>query len=260
MSISPSSGKGGAIWGFFEAWTQARIPSAPLSERGDVDRRPPRAARMPAHAQTPLGAAGDARSRRGGRGAAADARTGSRDRLRVGALPQPRRVPRRGHGDLPRPRRRLHPPLRLLRRGEGPPRAAGPGRAGGGRRCGAPPGARPRGRDLGDPRRPARRRRRPPGRDRARVREAVPGARVELLVPDFAGAPGALETVLAAGPDVLAHNLETVPRLYSRARPGAGLRPLPRGCCAARAQPAPASRPSPDSWSASARRSRRWPR
>jgi lipoic acid synthetase len=45
--------------------------------------------------------------------------------------------------------------------------------------------------------------------------------RVEVLVPDFAGAPGALETVLDAGPAVLNHNLETVPRLYPRVRPGA---------------------------------------
>jgi len=36
---------------------------------------------------------------------------------------------------------------------------------------------------------------------------------VEVLIPDFAGAAGALETVLAAGPAVLNHNLETVPRL-----------------------------------------------
>jgi len=47
------------------------------------------------------------------------------------------------------------------------------------------------------------------------------GTRVEVLVPDFAGAPTALETVLAAGPAVLNHNLETVPRLYPRVRPGA---------------------------------------
>jgi lipoic acid synthetase len=44
---------------------------------------------------------------------------------------------------------------------------------------------------------------------------------VEVLVPDFAGKPVALETVLAAGPAVLNHNLETVPRLYPRVRPGA---------------------------------------
>lgn len=44
---------------------------------------------------------------------------------------------------------------------------------------------------------------------------------VEVLIPDFADAPGALEAVLAAGPAVLNHNLETVPRLYPSVRPGA---------------------------------------
>jgi lipoic acid synthetase len=43
---------------------------------------------------------------------------------------------------------------------------------------------------------------------------------VEVLTPDFKGRPDALETVLAAGPDVFAHNVETVPRLYRNARPG----------------------------------------
>ncbi len=56
------------------------------------------------------------------------------------------------------------------------------------------------------------------------IRETSPGALVEVLVPDFAGAPGALEAVLAAGPAVLNHNLETVPRLYGRVRPGADYR------------------------------------
>lgn len=50
-----------------------------------------------------------------------------------------------------------------------------------------------------------------------RVREANPGIRVEALVPDLTGS--ALDTVIAARPDVLAHNLETVPRLYPRVRP-----------------------------------------
>jgi lipoic acid synthetase len=54
------------------------------------------------------------------------------------------------------------------------------------------------------------------------IREARPGTPVEVLVPDFAGAPGALDAVLAAGPAVLNHNVETVPRLYARVRPGAG--------------------------------------
>jgi len=49
----------------------------------------------------------------------------------------------------------------------------------------------------------------------------LPGLRVELLVPDFAGESEPLEHVLEAGPDVVAHNIETVPRLYPRVRPGA---------------------------------------
>jgi lipoic acid synthetase len=53
------------------------------------------------------------------------------------------------------------------------------------------------------------------------VRACRPGTPVEVLVPDFAGAAGALEQVLAAGPAVLGHNIETVPRLYPRVRPGA---------------------------------------
>ncbi len=52
-----------------------------------------------------------------------------------------------------------------------------------------------------------------------RIRAGCPGTRIELLVPDFAGKAGALERVMAAGPDVLAHNLETVQRLYPGVRP-----------------------------------------
>lgn len=47
------------------------------------------------------------------------------------------------------------------------------------------------------------------------------GAGVEVLIPDFQGSDEALEKVLRAGPDVLGHNLETVPRLYPAVRPGA---------------------------------------
>lgn len=56
------------------------------------------------------------------------------------------------------------------------------------------------------------------------VRSRCPSATVELLIPDFNGSRQALETVLAAEPDVLNHNLETVPRLYPRVRPGADYR------------------------------------
>jgi lipoic acid synthetase len=48
----------------------------------------------------------------------------------------------------------------------------------------------------------------------AAVREVSPGTAVELLVPDFGGDHACLATVLAAQPAILAHNLETVPRLY----------------------------------------------
>ncbi len=47
---------------------------------------------------------------------------------------------------------------------------------------------------------------------------------VEVLTPDFRGKPGALERVLAAGPRVFNHNIETVPRLYASVRPAADYR------------------------------------
>jgi lipoic acid synthetase len=53
------------------------------------------------------------------------------------------------------------------------------------------------------------------------LRKVAPASAVELLVPDFAGNRDALRTVVAARPDVLAHNVETVPRLYREVRPGA---------------------------------------
>jgi lipoic acid synthetase len=56
------------------------------------------------------------------------------------------------------------------------------------------------------------------------VRRALPGARVEVLVPDFCGDLEAAARVLGAGPHVFNHNLETVPRLYRRVRPQADYR------------------------------------
>lgn len=53
------------------------------------------------------------------------------------------------------------------------------------------------------------------------LREAVPGMRVEVLIPDFHGVESALDAVFAARPDVLNHNVETVARLYDRVRPQA---------------------------------------
>jgi lipoic acid synthetase len=46
------------------------------------------------------------------------------------------------------------------------------------------------------------------------LREAAPRTTVELLIPDFQGCETSLATVVAAGPDILGHNVETVPRLY----------------------------------------------
>jgi lipoic acid synthetase len=56
------------------------------------------------------------------------------------------------------------------------------------------------------------------------VRQALPEARVEVLVPDFCGDEAAVACVLDAGPHVFNHNMETVARLYRRVRPQASYR------------------------------------
>jgi len=56
------------------------------------------------------------------------------------------------------------------------------------------------------------------------IRSISPDTRVEVLVPDFKGSEQSLSAVLKARPDVLNHNIETVPRLYPLARPEAGYR------------------------------------
>jgi lipoyl synthase len=52
------------------------------------------------------------------------------------------------------------------------------------------------------------------------TRARIPACRLEVLIPDFQGDESALRIVLDARPDVLNHNIETVPRLYRTARPG----------------------------------------
>src|SRR4051812_21003035 len=52
------------------------------------------------------------------------------------------------------------------------------------------------------------------------IHELVPGTGVEVLIPDFNGRPDQLGEVFSARPEVLAHNLETVPRVFKRIRPG----------------------------------------
>jgi lipoic acid synthetase len=53
------------------------------------------------------------------------------------------------------------------------------------------------------------------------IRQTSPNTTIEILTPDFRRKESAIETVVAARPDVYNHNLETVPRLYQSVRPGA---------------------------------------
>jgi len=55
----------------------------------------------------------------------------------------------------------------------------------------------------------------------AEIRRQAPGCRVEVLIPDFQGNPEAIRTVVDARPEVLNHNIESVPRLYRAVRSGA---------------------------------------
>jgi lipoic acid synthetase len=57
-----------------------------------------------------------------------------------------------------------------------------------------------------------------------RMIQVCPGTRIEVLIPDFRGSESALKKVVEAVPDVLAHNVETVPRLYPIARAGSRYR------------------------------------
>ena len=52
------------------------------------------------------------------------------------------------------------------------------------------------------------------------IHSLTPGIGVELLIPDFNGEPRLLAEVFDAAPEVLAHNIETVPRIFKRIRPG----------------------------------------
>src|SRR3954468_3783910 len=56
------------------------------------------------------------------------------------------------------------------------------------------------------------------------IKHRVPDCHVEVLIPDFQGRRDCLEIVLEAGPDILNHNTETVPRLYRSARSGANFK------------------------------------
>ena len=90
------------------------------------------------------------------------------------------------------------------------------------------------------------------------IRLQAPGCKVECLTPDFRGEEMPLAKVIAERPDVFNHNVEVAPRLYPVARRGStwkrSLRVLRNAQRWARAR----SRPSPASWSASARPTTRW--
>ena len=98
-------------------------------------------------------------------------------------------------------------------------------------------------RHLGRSRRPARLRRVALRTDHRRDASADPGCRLEVLIPDFQGDEAALRIVLDARPDVLNHNIETVPRLYRIARPG-GRYPRALDVLRRSREIAPRSRPS----------------
>ena len=51
------------------------------------------------------------------------------------------------------------------------------------------------------------------------IRECIKDCKIEVLIPDFGGVSESLEMVLDAKPDILNHNIETVPRLYAQVRP-----------------------------------------
>jgi lipoic acid synthetase len=54
------------------------------------------------------------------------------------------------------------------------------------------------------------------------IRLHSPECRIELLIPDMRGSVDAVKIIMAAGIDILNHNVETTPRLYKKVRPGAG--------------------------------------
>ena len=89
------------------------------------------------------------------------------------------------------------------------------------------------------------------------IRARTPATTIEVLTPDFLRKEGAVETVVEAGPDIYNHNLETVPGLYLKIRPGA--RYFASLQIAAEGEGAGAHRCSPSraSWWAWARSARR---
>jgi hypothetical protein len=138
--------------------------------------------------------------------------------VRGGRLPQHQRVLGEPRGDLPHRWRPVHPALRPLPDRHRQARRARPRRAPAGGRVGAHDGPAVLDGHRRRPRRPARRRCVALRRDGAADPPAEPGTGVELLIPDFNSHEDQLGEVFGARPEVLAHNLETMPRIFKRIR------------------------------------------
>ena len=152
---------------------------------------------------------------------APDAQQGAAHGLRGGELPQHRRVLGARHRHVHDPRRRLHAPLRLLQREVGRARTWSTAPS----RCASPTPSSRWGCGTASSRRstattcPTAARASSPTRS-ARSARRAPGCAVEVLTPDFRGQEMPLARVIDARPDVFNHNVETVPRLYPKARRG----------------------------------------
>ena len=138
-----------------------------------------------------------------------------------GRLPQHLRVLGRPRGHLPDRRRRVHPALRLLPDRHRQAAAARPRRAAPGRRVGGDDGPALRHRHRRRPRRPARRGRLAVRRDGPRDPRGAARLRRRAADPRLLRAsPSCSAQVFDSAPEVLAHNVETVPRIFRRIRPG----------------------------------------
>jgi hypothetical protein len=124
-------------------------------------------------------------------------------------------------GDDHDPGQHLHAELRLLRGADRPPDRTRPGRTAPGGRGDPADGVCARGDHFGGARRIDDGGAAIWAETIRAVREENPQTAIEVLIPDFKGRWQDLETVLAAKPDILNHNVETVPRLHKQVRPQA---------------------------------------
>ena len=177
---------------------------------------------------------------------------GPAHRVPGGRLPQHLRVLGGPRGHLPHRRRPVHPPLRLLPDRHRQARRVRRRRAAPGGRVGAADGPALRHGHRRRPRRPARRRRVAVRRDGAAdPRAAARAAASSCSSPTSMATRRCCAEVFDSRPEVLAHNVETVPRIFKRIRPGVPVRALAR-----RHHPGP----RPPDWSPSPTSSSAWAR